>query len=208
MKSRFGRFVLVATLAMGAGAFASDKAYPPQPGHSVIHHSPMPYRPNVASPTQHEEVWLHSRRSALSGQGHCLPGVYRTEVLRFRGEGFVARNRTSLTDQVAMQRAGDPHMVSHLARRSNGFHDTGYYIGGGASLFKGPGFARRANDGTWGWDYEHLGVKRRVKLLISRGGLYQDGDGQYQPDPPFEITNVFAIRYGERLYQLLGHRGE
>jgi hypothetical protein len=51
-------------------------------------------------------------------------------------------------------------------------------------------------------------MKRRVNLLFSRGLLYQGGGGQYEPDPPFEITNIFAIRYGERLHHLLGGGGE
>jgi hypothetical protein len=107
-----------------------------------------------------------------------------------------------------MDRSGYPQEVSFLAEPSTGPNYTGYFVGGGASLLKGPGFGHRAKEGTWGWDYEHLGLKRRVNLRFSRGQLYQGGEGQYEPDPPFEIRNIFAIRYGDRLHHLIGHGEE
>ena len=138
----------------------------------------------------------------------CLPGVYRTEIENFRGNGFVARSFPWVESRNTAERAGFPQRISGHAESSYEQNYTGYYVGGGVPIAGGPGFRRRRSEGTWGWDYEHLGFRRRVNLLFSRGRLYQDGDGQYEADPPYEIPNVFGIRYGERLHDLFGHGPE
>ena len=99
------------------------------------------------------------------------PGVYKSERTRFRGFGFVARRNPWVEERTTLEQAGNPHELSTHAEPSYGPNYTGYYVGGGASMFCGPGFGHRPKEGTWGWDYECLGWKRRVHLLFSRAPL-------------------------------------
>lgn len=215
MKMTLGRATaaVLATCATAAGAGPQDGPTPPMPSPTVVHstagHAPPPMPPPVGS--------MHGGAHAFEEEGHhsglfhrevceeCTPGVYKSERTRFRGFGYVARRNPWVEERATLEQVGNPHELSTHAEPSYGPNYTGYYVGGGASMFCGPGFGRRPKEGTWGWDYECLGWKRRVHLLFSRGALYQGGEGQYEPDPPYEIPNVLAIRYGERLHRLLGH---
>ncbi|RUL88361.1 hypothetical protein [Tautonia sociabilis] len=222
------RLALAAAVAAGGTARGSDPQLPPLPAPTIgggppTHSPPIVSRPIMSPPSLAPEMPLpvmlsesdsglgyshHHHHHEGHEEGHCIPGVYKTEISRFPGNGYVARKHPYTIDQNTMERAGFPKEISHLAVPSDGPHYTGYFVGGGASLFHKGGRNHPLQEGTWGWDYEHLGLKRRVQLLFSKGRLYQDGDGQYEPDPPFEITNVFAIRYGERLHRFLGHEAE
>ena len=79
------------------------------------------------------------------------------------------------------QRAGHPECISHHARPSNGPGDIGYYVGGGAPFHGQP---RKADEGTWGWDYAGPFFLRRIDLGWWHGARYQGGAGQYQPNGP------------------------
>jgi len=186
------------------------------PSRHGVAEAPVPPSPMAPAPARatgpHGERWAgplshqhHGHaREAVEDREHCQPGVYRTEIRNFRGVGFVARKHPYLPPHHTLSRAGNPHHVSHRARPSYDSHYTGYYVGGGGSLFNGGGFRHRRKEGTWGWDYQGWGLKRRVQLLFSRGRLDQDGDAQYQQDHTEEIPNVFGIKYGEAAHRLLG----
>lgn len=182
MRIRIVPLALATLVAANGAANATD---PPQlmlPSPTVVHLPPMPHPPISAhnSPESGEGHFVPHLQEAHSlapshahieglEDCHCMPGVYKSEVTKFRGNGFVARKNPFTPDRFTMERAGYPQEISPLAEPTSSPHYTGYYVGGGASLFKGPGYPHRAKEGTWGWDYEHLGLKRRVNLLFSRG---------------------------------------
>jgi hypothetical protein len=62
-------------------------------------------------------------------------------------------------------------------------HYLGYYLGGGSGrpLAAEP---RRADEGTWGWDYQGWLVPRRVMLGWWHGRRSQGGTGAYKTDGP------------------------
>ncbi|QDV37165.1 hypothetical protein ElP_50980 [Tautonia plasticadhaerens] len=206
--SRFLQIALMTTLSSGEVSTASDHPLASVAGGSMSHSPLMPGPQITYHSIRQEKVRNYHQRLEQLEDGRSLPGVYRTKVPKFRGVGFVARKHPISPDQYTMERAGNPQYVSHAARPSVGSNYTGYYVGGGASLVNRPKFPRLAKEGTWGWDYEHFCVKRRVNLLFSRGILYQDGEGQYEPDPPFEIANFFSFKYGERFHRILRNEKE
>ena len=71
--------------------------------------------------------------------------------------------------------------VARWARPSESPFDVGYYVGGGVG--KRHGEPRRADEGTWGWDYGGL-LPRRVVLWWSHGRRSQGGVGVYRTVGP------------------------
>ena len=57
----------------------------------------------------------------------------------------------------------------------------GYAVGGGAVRF---GEGRSLDEGTWGWDYRGIVLRKRVALDWWHGRRYQGGAGQYHTDGP------------------------
>jgi hypothetical protein len=78
-------------------------------------------------------------------------------------------------------RAGDPLCVSARAVPTGGPAYGGYFVGGGSACH---GCDRRAEEGTWGWDYEGIHLPRRVRLAWSHGRRTQGGTGSYATDRP------------------------
>jgi hypothetical protein len=78
-------------------------------------------------------------------------------------------------------RPGKFYCVSPFAVPSNTRYYGGYYVGGG-SLVGGDG--RGPQDGTWGWDYGGIAVKKLVNLDWTHGRRYQGGTGQYNSAGP------------------------
>jgi hypothetical protein len=77
-------------------------------------------------------------------------------------------------------RAGWPECTGTRAIPSNSPHYCGYYVGGGAVIF---GEGRHRSEGTYGWDYLGLNLRKRVRLDWWHG-KYQGGTGAYQTDGP------------------------
>jgi hypothetical protein len=79
-------------------------------------------------------------------------------------------------------RAGNPQSVARYARPSYTCRRYGgYYVGGGAPYH---GDARCPDEGTWGWDYFGIIVKKRVALGWWHGAKEQGGTGAYATDGP------------------------
>ena len=80
------------------------------------------------------------------------------------------------------KRAGCPQHVAPWAIPSNTCAYSGYYVGGGAHSYTGPG--RCEGQGTWGWDF----VGRCGAPLVRLGWWHppreQGGTGSYEPDGP------------------------
>jgi hypothetical protein len=79
-------------------------------------------------------------------------------------------------------RAGYPHLLSRYAQPSFDQNNIIYYIGGGAKF--GRGEPRRADEGTFGLDYQPIvpGFRRAVVLDWWHGRREQGGAGQYEPN--------------------------
>ena len=77
-------------------------------------------------------------------------------------------------------RAGCPECIRPRAIPSDTGRYCGYSVGGGAVCF---GEGRYLDEGTWGWDYMGLFLRKRVALDWWHG-RYQGGGGQYQTDGP------------------------
>ncbi len=193
-------FSMAAAFMLGGagGAWSSGPPeHPPIPGPGVPAHY---HQPGHTTSDGHAHSHGHQHHGPECHA--CIPGVYRTEIKNFRGDGFVARKHPFLPWMHNMERSGYPNKISHLAEPGYGHKYTAYYVGGGASF--GHGFPSRRKEGTWGRDYDGFHLRRHVALGWSRGRLYQDGTAQYEPDAHTEITNVFAIRYGDRIHRLIG----
>jgi hypothetical protein len=73
--------------------------------------------------------------------------------------------------------------VAWWAVPSDTGHYLGYYVGGGCGRpLKGE--QRRADEGTWGWDYQGWLVPRRVMLQWWHGRRSQGGTGAYNTEGP------------------------
>jgi hypothetical protein len=70
--------------------------------------------------------------------------------------------------------------VARWAQPSDTGHYVGYYVGGGAPWCGSP---RYRDEGTWGWDYGGLWLRKRV-MLDWFHGRYQGGTGAYRTDGP------------------------
>jgi hypothetical protein len=86
-----------------------------------------------------------------------------------------------------LARAGHPHHVAPWAIPSNTCAYSGYYVGGGAHSYSGPG--RCADQGTWGWDFVGRCVVPLVRLGWSHPPREQGGTGSYEPDGP-KVRNL------------------
>jgi hypothetical protein len=160
-------------------------------GHAHTAHAPAPHG-HSASHDEH----CHA----------CVPGVYKTTVENFAGDGFVAKTHKQTAETHTFARSGHANCISDHAHPAYNEKYSGYYVGGGVGFFRHSGEEPKRTEGTWGWDYEGLPHwPKHVRLLWSGGRRYQGGYGQYHTEPPREIPNIFAIRYGERLHRLLGH---
>ena len=82
------------------------------------------------------------------------------------------------TPSESQVRAGCPQVVSPHARPSNTPNYGGYYVGGGAAVHGQP---RRADEGTWGWDYAGL-IPKYINLHWWHGAHKQGGGGAYATD--------------------------
>lgn len=81
-------------------------------------------------------------------------------------------------------RAGLPRELGHHVEPTVTAGGTGYYVGGGASIFH-HAHPRRRNEGTWGWDDTgHHSFRHRVVLGWFHGRKYQGGAGSYATDGP------------------------
>lgn len=78
-------------------------------------------------------------------------------------------------------RAGWPTCIRKHAIPSNTRHYCGYYVGGGAAWH---GEGRFIDEGTFGWDYMGIIVRKRVALDWYHGRRYQGGDGAYETEGP------------------------
>ena len=79
-----------------------------------------------------------------------------------------------------LQRAGNPQEISRLAHPSETPAYTGYHVGGGSPR---QGDAPGPLEGTWGWDYEGICLRRKV-ILHWWHGRCQGGTGSYKTDGP------------------------
>ena len=79
------------------------------------------------------------------------------------------------------QRTGHPQMVGRGAHPSDTGHYWGGYVGGGAAC---DGYARRVDQGTWGWDYTGIVIPKRVFLNWWQGTKSQGGASTYKTDGP------------------------
>ena len=77
-------------------------------------------------------------------------------------------------------RAGWPECLRPRAVPTDTGRYCGYAVGGGAVCF---GEGRYLDEGTWGWDYTGIVLRKRVALDWWHG-KYQGGAGQYQTDGP------------------------
>ena len=73
--------------------------------------------------------------------------------------------------------------LSAWALPSDTGHYVGYHVGGGCGR---PHKAepRRADEGTWGWDYQGWLIPRRVMLEWWHDRRYQGGTGAYKTEGP------------------------
>lgn len=78
-------------------------------------------------------------------------------------------------------RAGWPLSMRQHANPSNTLHYGGYWVGGGRAL---KGEAPFADEGTFGWDYFGLLLRKRIDLHWSHGHRQEGGAGAYQTDGP------------------------
>jgi hypothetical protein len=71
------------------------------------------------------------------------------------------------------------------------FGGGGYYVGGGCA-HPCKADLRCCNEGTWGWDYAGIFVKKRVNLDWTHGRRYQGGTGQYRSAGPSPVKTITA----------------
>jgi hypothetical protein len=86
-------------------------------------------------------------------------------------------------------RAGWPLNISAHAHPTRTPAYIGYYVGGGATH---GGCDRRAEDGTWGRDYQGHWIPRHVWLGWYHGSRQQSGTGYYKTDGPF-VPDVIGL---------------
>lgn len=79
------------------------------------------------------------------------------------------------------ERACLARQVGRLATLSNTPHYSGYYVGG-STIRSGDG--QGPHDGTWGWDYGGIFVRKWVTLGWTHGQRYQGGSGAYRTAGP------------------------
>ena len=79
------------------------------------------------------------------------------------------------------RRAGQPQKIAPWAVLTDNHHYDGYFVGGGAAW---RGDARREDEGTWGFDYVRLILRKRVDLGWWHGRFRQGGSGAYKTDGP------------------------
>ena len=75
-----------------------------------------------------------------------------------------------------------PEMPPRIALPSDTGQYRGYHVGGGAGNPR-KAEPRRADEGTWGWDYQGL-LPRRIILGWWHGRRVQGGTGAYKTDGP------------------------
>lgn len=87
------------------------------------------------------------------------------------------------------RRAGWPLTISPLAMPSNTRGYLGHLVGGGcARMHKAEG--PTPDEGTWGWDYSGLFLRRRVDLGWWHGRRSQGGTGAYRTDGPRVLPSL------------------
>ena len=92
------------------------------------------------------------------------------------------------------RQAGYPQCVSPISMVSYNEHYSGGYVGGGKGF---GGHERRANEGTWGWDYTPFRpMSSRIFLKWSHGRHDQGGTGAYATDGPKPIEHISETVHG------------
>ena len=91
-----------------------------------------------------------------------------------------------------LERAGYPLCISPHAVPTYTPDYAGYYVGGGNAC---GGHPRRAEEGTWGRDYEGTFLPRHVFLGWSHGRRYQGGTGSYRTDGP-QVRDPIGLAVG------------
>ncbi|MCE9631534.1 MAG: hypothetical protein K8S94_12575 [Planctomycetia bacterium] len=82
------------------------------------------------------------------------------------------------------RRAGDPQLISPLAKPTESPHEEGYYVGGGARERSRTSEERRPDEGVWGTDYAGRFIRKHTNLRWWHGSRYQGGSGSYGTDGP------------------------
>lgn len=111
-----------------------------------------------------------------SGSGH---GCYARDGAKrlFVGDGSEAGCRCERYE--SCERCERCEVPARIAIPSDTGRYGGGYVGGGGHWL---GCDRCPLDGTWGWDYEGLLVKKRIWLSWLHGRRHQGGGGKYKTD--------------------------
>jgi hypothetical protein len=145
----------------------------------------------------HRPGCAHQHARGPHGHGHakgechpCVPGVH-IDQCPDPGEGFRAKRPFRPCDNT-FERAGNPQCLSPHAQPTDDGCYVPYYVGGGTPLHGGPPCFPK--QGTFGWDYNGIALRRGVILGWTYGRRYQGGTRGYTNDLPFEVPDVFASK--------------
>ena len=127
---------------------------------------------------------------ALAVSGNCWLASGRAGWFSHHREGTPPPGRPREIEHT-LHRAGHPEALSGHAAMTNTPEYLGYYVGGSAT-HAGGGDPRAWYEGTWGWDYEGLCLRRHVALGWLHGRRARVGDRAYRSDVP-HFTDVFIV---------------